>query len=148
MAIQPTSSPALQFITAQQSVARGESGGKAGTSSQIAQSQAVAQSQPVTEAARAQASSEDAANRAASSAANTEALREAIDRAQSAIAPKARDITFSLNEKTNSVVVKIIDRESEEVIRQIPSEEFLRIAETLNSQIENIRAGLLVEQKA
>jgi flagellar protein FlaG len=53
-----------------------------------------------------------------------------------------------MNEKTDTVVVKIIDRESEEVIRQIPSEEFLKIAEALNEQIDDIRSGLLVQQKA
>jgi len=79
---------------------------------------------------------------------DADTLRAAVERAQSAIAPKVRDITFSMDEKANAVVVKIVDRDSEEVIRQIPSEEFLRISEALNDQIEKLRTGLLVEQKA
>lgn len=79
---------------------------------------------------------------------DAERLRAMVEQAQRDLPPKARNITFSMNEDQHVVVVKIIDRESEEVIRQIPSEEFLKIAEALNEQIEDIRAGLLLEQKA
>ncbi len=44
-----------------------------------------------------------------------------------------RDLTFSVHEASGQTVVKVLDGETQEVIRQIPSEEFLRISEALAS---------------
>ncbi|QID17323.1 flagellar protein FlaG [Nitrogeniibacter mangrovi] len=140
MAIQPTSPPATQFVSKPQPLAQITQGSKAGTSPQVDKSQSVANT------ASAQRPVEDGKTTAINS--NNEALREALERAQTAITPKSVDITFTMNDKADAVVVKIIDRDSEEVIRQIPSDEFLKIAEKLNEQIQNYRAGMLVEQKA
>ncbi|MFC3285194.1 flagellar protein FlaG [Litchfieldella rifensis] len=41
-------------------------------------------------------------------------------------------VEFHINEYDNRTVTRIIDRESGETIRQIPSEEVLRIAESLD----------------
>ncbi|WP_227816938.1 flagellar protein FlaG [Nitrogeniibacter aestuarii] len=104
--------------------------------------------------ARAEARAAEAeANAAAAEESNKqgfdpEKLKEALDRAQSALPSQARDIAFSLHDGNDAVVVRIIDSKSDEVIRQIPSEEFLKIADALSEQIESIRAGLLLEQKA
>lgn len=51
-------------------------------------------------------------------------------------------VEFHLKEPGPRVVTEIVDRESGEVIRQIPSEEVLRIAERL----EQLRGALLREQ--
>jgi flagellar protein FlaG len=136
MAIQPTTPVSAQFVTTQTAAA-----GKAGASSPLE-----ATPPPASPPAAQRADEEAAAT--SGQATDPEALRQAVERAQNALPPKARGIAFSMNEKTNTVVVKIIDRESEEVIRQIPSEEFLKIAEALNEQIDDIRSGLLVQQKA
>ena len=137
MAIQPTSPVTAQFATTHAATA-----GKAGASSPHEQTPHIpAPSSTSREAGVAKA-------HASQQPASPESLRDAVTRAQDALPPAARDIAFSLNEKADRVVIKIIDRESEEVIRQIPSEEFLKIAEALNEQIEDIRAGLLIEQKA
>ncbi len=53
-----------------------------------------------------------------------------------------REIQFSVDEGTDRTVVKVIDSETEKVIRQIPSEEVLKIAESL----ENFSGMLLQEQ--
>lgn len=42
-----------------------------------------------------------------------------------------RDLTFRVDEASGHTVVTVIDGETEEVIRQIPSEEFLRMAEVI-----------------
>jgi flagellar protein FlaG len=44
-----------------------------------------------------------------------------------------RDLVFSVDEDSERLVVKVIDSETQEVIRQIPSEEMLRIAKNLDS---------------
>lgn len=53
-----------------------------------------------------------------------------------------REIQFSVDEATDRTVVKVIDSKTDEVIRQIPSEEVLRIAESM----ENFSGMLLQEQ--
>ncbi|MCG8565342.1 MAG: flagellar protein FlaG [Desulfobacterales bacterium] len=40
-------------------------------------------------------------------------------------------MNFSVNENTNDIVVQIIDKETKEVIRQIPPEELLEIQEKM-----------------
>ncbi len=136
MAIQPTSPVQAQFATTQNALA-----GKAGASSPIEKAPPASKLQAVQQDA-------DAANAKSAGKQDAESLREAIKRAQDALPASSRDIAFSMNEKADTVVIKIIDRESKEVIRQIPSEEFLKIAEALEDRMEDIRAGLLVEQKA
>ena len=44
-----------------------------------------------------------------------------------------RDLTFSVHEASGQTVVTVLDGETKEVIRQIPSEEFLRISEAIAS---------------
>ena len=43
------------------------------------------------------------------------------------------DLLFSIDEDSDRLVVKVVDSETQEVIRQIPSEEMLRIAKNLDS---------------
>ena len=52
-------------------------------------------------------------------------------------------VQFSVDNETGKTVVKVIDKSTEEVLRQIPSEEMLAIAKAL----DDIK-GLLVRQKA
>lgn len=54
-----------------------------------------------------------------------------------------RDLQFSVDADTGMTVVKVMDSESQEVIRQIPSEEVLAIA----ANLEEAR-GLLFKAKA
>ena len=52
-------------------------------------------------------------------------------------------LEFSVDEDTGTSVVKIMDKETKELIRQIPSEEMLAIAKALDTI-----KGLLFHQKA
>jgi flagellar protein FlaG len=72
---------------------------------------------------------------------------EAVERAQKIVEPQVRDMSFSIHEKTGQVVVRIIDRESKEVIRQIPGEEMLRIAENIEAMQGGSLPGLLLKQE-
>lgn len=54
-----------------------------------------------------------------------------------------RDLHFSVDEESGETVVKVMDHESGEVIRQIPSKEVLAIAQSL----KNVQ-GLLLSAKA
>ena len=54
-----------------------------------------------------------------------------------------RDLDFSLDDGSGSLVVRVTDRASGDVIRQIPSEEALRLADSLD-----VMRSLLFEAKA
>lgn len=58
-------------------------------------------------------------------------VEEAVSNIQEFVQSVRRDINFSLDDGNGRVVVKVTDAGSGDVIRQIPSEEALRLAENL-----------------
>ena len=72
-----------------------------------------------------------------------EQLSAAVKNVQEYIRPYNNGLEFSVNSDTHQFVVKIIDTETKEVIRQIPSEEMIAIAKALDTL-----QGLFVKQKA
>ncbi len=66
------------------------------------------------------------------SVASPERIREAVDNIQEFVQSVRRDINFSLDESSGRVVIKVTDGRSGDVIRQIPSEEALKLAESLS----------------
>jgi len=68
-------------------------------------------------------------------------LENAVDNIQKFISQSARDITFSIDQESGTLV-KVIDRNSKDVIRQIPSEEVLAISKALDKL-----QGLFVQDK-
>lgn len=69
--------------------------------------------------------------------------QEAADTLQKVVSSLGHDLKFSVDKDSGEVVVKIVDPVSEEVIRQIPSEEALRIAKA----IDTLR-GVLIDHSA
>lgn len=55
----------------------------------------------------------------------------------------ARDLEFTVDPQTHNTIVKVIDRQTKEVLRQMPSEEALAIAHALDKL-----QGLMIKQKA
>lgn len=70
-------------------------------------------------------------------------VEEAVKRLSSFVANTQSQINFSIDEVSGIRVVKITDSESNEVIRQFPSEEAIKIASALD-QLQ----GLLIKDKA
>jgi flagellar protein FlaG len=70
-------------------------------------------------------------------------LHEAVQRAEQAVRQFASNLRFSLDKETGKTVIKIVDSQTNEVIRQIPSEELLAISRNLD-RVE----GLLLKQQA
>lgn len=68
-------------------------------------------------------------------------VREAVENIQKFVAQTTRDITFSIDQEAG-FMVKVIDRNSQDVIRQIPSEEVVAIARALDKL-----QGLFVQDK-
>ncbi|TWI47046.1 flagellar protein FlaG [Pseudomonas duriflava] len=72
-----------------------------------------------------------------------EQLKSATSEMNAFASSVGRNINFSLDESTEQIVVKVIDRASGDLIRQIPSEEALRVAENIKEM-----RGLLFKAEA
>jgi len=72
-----------------------------------------------------------------------EAVAKAADQLQSFVQSMGRNLNFSVDQTTGYHVVRVINPETNEVVRQLPSEELLRLAQSMES-LQNV----LVSQKA
>ena len=71
-----------------------------------------------------------------------EQLKTAVQNVQEYIRSFNNSLEFSVSDETEQVVIKVVDRTTKELIRQIPSEEMLVIAKALDSL-----KGLFVKQQ-
>lgn len=70
-------------------------------------------------------------------------VEDAVKRISDFVAPTQSEISFSIDEVSGVQVVKIMDSQSNEVIRQFPSKEAIEIARALDKL-----QGLLIKDKA
>jgi flagellar protein FlaG len=70
-------------------------------------------------------------------------LEQAVTALTSHIQTLQRDLQFSIDDGSGETIVKVIDSSTEEVIRQIPSEEVLALAEHLDEA-----SGVLLKREA
>jgi flagellar protein FlaG len=93
---------------------------------------AVTQVAPVTAAAKAaEADTKVSKDELEAATQSREPIEDAVVAIQSFVQNIRRDLNFSLDDSSGRVVVKVTDGVSGEVIRQLPSEEALRLAESL-----------------
>lgn len=76
-----------------------------------------------------------------------EQLTEAVAKLNDHLQNVRRDLHFSIDDASGQTVVRVVNTETEELIRQIPSEEVLRISQTIKEQMENL-PGLIFESSA
>ena len=69
-------------------------------------------------------------------------LAEAIEKLNNQAAKTARSLNFTIDEKLNRQIITVSNKETGEVVRQIPTEVVLRVAHS----IEDIKGLLLDEQ--
>ncbi|MCH2191827.1 MAG: flagellar protein FlaG [Gammaproteobacteria bacterium] len=69
---------------------------------------------------------------------NTAKLEEAVTKVESFLTIQNRDLIFSIDENTNRSVVTVKDGQSGDVIRQIPSEELLKLAERIQELQQDV----------
>lgn len=79
----------------------------------------------------------------AASVPSSEQIKQAVQETNNMMQSLSRGLEFYVDESTEQTVVKVIDKQTEEVIRQIPSEEMLAIAESLDQML-----GKLIKEKA
>ena len=61
-------------------------------------------------------------------------LKQAVSKLNDYVQNVQRDLQFSIDKDSGTMVVKVIDTKSEKVIRQIPNEETLKLARSLVEQ--------------
>ena len=71
------------------------------------------------------------------------ALSGAVKKLNEYVAPALQTIEFSIDDDTDRIIVKVVDTETQKVLRQIPNEEVLAISKTL----DKLR-GLVIRQTA
>lgn len=69
-------------------------------------------------------------------------VEDAVKRLADFVAPTNSEINFSIDEESGVRVVKILDTQSKEVLRQFPSEEAIQLAQALDKL-----QGLFVKEK-
>lgn len=69
-------------------------------------------------------------------------IRDAIEKVNKVMDPVFRRLDYSIHEKTGDVLVKVINIQTDEVIREIPSEKLLDLAAKLQEMI-----GLNIDEK-
>jgi flagellar protein FlaG len=79
----------------------------------------------------------------AAPAATREQVKDAVKQINQAMRANDQALEFSIDEDSKETIVKIVDRKTREVVRQIPSPEALEIAKSLDKMM-----GLLISQKA
>lgn len=76
-----------------------------------------------------------------------EQLMEAVAKLNDHLQNVQRDLHFSIDDASGKTVVRVVNSETDEVVRQIPSEEVLRISQIIKEQLENL-PGLIFESSA
>lgn len=92
----------------------------------------------------AEAPASPAAKPAAHAAPHTrEQVAAAVQRINQTLPAAAQSLEFSIDDDSKQTIVKIVDRNTKEVVRQIPSAEALAIAKSLDKMM-----GLLIDHSA
>jgi flagellar protein FlaG len=75
--------------------------------------------------------------------ASAEQIQSAINKIQQSVPLAQQNMQFSVDDETGKTVVSITDKDSGELIRQVPSEELMEIAKNIGRM-----QGLLVNNQA
>lgn len=90
-----------------------------------------------------QALSSSAASGQGKSAPDKEELAQATEKISKLVATFASELNFSIDEDLGVPIVKVIDKHTDKVIRQIPTEEVLEMSKNLDKLV-----GVLYQSKA
>lgn len=98
-----------------------------------------------TATAKANASSAavDTANSTGGAEPTSKELKSAVDKLNQSMTASAQDLEFSVDEDSKRTVVKLVDRNTHEVLRQMPTKEALEIAKSLDKAM-----GKLIDSQA
>ncbi|WP_320040057.1 flagellar protein FlaG [uncultured Desulfobacter sp.] len=84
----------------------------------------------------------ESTNKTSETQMTTEEVKEVVESFQEMSETIQTKLSFSVDEENNEIVVKIFDKESEELIRQFPSDEMLSLQDKMSDL-----AGFLFDQQ-
>ena len=70
-------------------------------------------------------------------------LTDAVQKINESMLGAAQGLEFSIDEDTKDIVVKVIDQNTKEVVRQMPSEEALRMAKSIDESMKKLQGRLI-----
>jgi len=73
-----------------------------------------------------------------------EKLTQQVSKMNEYVQSIQRDLNFSVDDSSGEVVVKVFNRQTDELIRQFPTEEALKLAEHMKENSES-RSGLILK---
>ena len=82
---------------------------------------------------------------------SSEEVKVVVAKLNAQIQSLQRNLSFSVDESSGRTVIRVIDSRTEEVVRQIPSEEVLKLAQQLDAILSEANqqvSGILVEEQA
>ncbi len=83
----------------------------------------------------------------AADAVDSKQLQKVVAQLNESFQQIQRDLQFSIDEDSGRSVVRVVNSKTEELVRQIPSEEVLRISQNIEEQLASV-TGLLFETSA
>ncbi|NYE61348.1 flagellar protein FlaG [Duganella sp. 1224] len=75
-------------------------------------------------------------------------VNDALSKLNKTPQAQANNLEFSVDQDTKRTVVKVIDQNTKEVVRQFPTKEALAIAKAIDEQQNKGSPGLLIDQTA
>ncbi|MCW8855670.1 MAG: flagellar protein FlaG [Gammaproteobacteria bacterium] len=80
-------------------------------------------------------------------AVSAEELQQVVEQLNDHVQMIQRDLQFSVDDASGRTVIRVVNSETAELVRQIPSEEVLQISRSLKEQVDGI-TGLIVQTSA
>lgn len=78
---------------------------------------------------------------------STEKAQEVVEQLNNHAQAVNRDLHFSVDDDSGKTVIKVINSATAELVRQIPSEEVLRLSETIRESLDS-STGVIVQTSA
>ncbi len=69
-------------------------------------------------------------------------IEEQVKLVNSAFEASGQNLSFSVDDAANTFIVKLVDKETGEVIRQMPGEESLRVMKNIQSHFEMVNQSV------
>ncbi|MBD3169724.1 MAG: hypothetical protein GF307_09600 [candidate division Zixibacteria bacterium] len=73
---------------------------------------------------------------------NEQEISKAIDNVSQMLADKHIDLNWNYDDKSNSIVIRFVERNSNKLIRQVPPEEILKLRQHITEML-----GMIYDQK-
>jgi flagellar protein FlaG len=78
----------------------------------------------------------------------SEVVSQAVSDINDYVQTVNRSLEFTVDDELGETIIKVIDRETEEVVRQIPSKEVVELARHLKEIQDQLPGGILIEAQA